>query len=332
MIKPKSLKKGDTIGIISPSYPYALKLKNRYERAKENLKKKGFTIIEGEFVYSQNGYATGTPKERAKDINMMFSNSAIAAIFFVNGGSVASEVLPYLDYELIKKNPKIIIGYSDAVPILLAIHTKTQLITFSGPMIIPQFGEFPSILDYSWESLQNMLITPAPPTIITASAFWTDEFLDSTKNEDLKPRKKITNQGYVVVNHGVAKGQIICANLRLLCSLIGTAYVPSLKNKILVLEDVSIGTDEIERNLMHLELSGNLDAVAAIVFGRILGLKEKDGVTLQQVLTKLCPKNIPIITEFDYGHTDPIVTLPNGAQCQIDTHKKQLCVYRSVMG
>lgn len=321
MIKPNSLNKGDTIGIVSTSYPYALKLNNRYKRAIENLKNLGYNVKVGKYVETKEGFVTASAEKRAEDINQMFLDKEVKAILCVNGGSLSSEVLPFLNYEVIQKNPKIFCGYSDVNSIALGIHAKTGVVTFNGPMLIPQFGEFPTILDYSLKSFETILGVKGP-TVLAPSEEWTDEFLDGTKNEDNRPRKTKKNETYKIIKEGNAEGRVISGNLRIICSQVGTSYLPDFKGKILFLEDLDINTAELKRNLEHLSQAGLLKEIKGLVFGRILMLKEKEGVSLENVLLDLFKdKEIPIIIGGDFGHTDPVLTIPNGVQCEIKNGK-----------
>lgn len=321
MIKPAPLNKGDTIGIVSTSYPYARKLNDRYNRAIENLKKLGYNLKIGDYVETKEGFVTASPEKRAEDINKMFLDKEVKAILCVNGGAQSSEVLPFLDYDLIKKNPKIFCGYSDVNSISLGIYAKTGIITFNGPMLIPQFGEFPNILNYSLEYFEKIL-SGKNDVDLRPSKEWTEEFLDSTKGEDNRPRKMKINDCYEVIKGGNAQGRILSGNLRIICSQIGTSYLPDFAGKILFLEDLEISTAELKRNLEHLSQANLLNEIKGVVFGRILMLKEKDGVSLKEVLLDFFKeKNIPIIIGMDFGHTDPVITIPNGVLCEISDGK-----------
>lgn len=313
-----------TIGIVSTSYPYAIKLAARYERALAHLKDLGFETKTGAHVTTRSGFVTGTPQERAADINTMYADPQVDAILCVNGGSVSSEVLPYLDYSLIRSNPKPIIGYSDATAILLAINAKTGIETCHGPMLIPQYGEYPAVLPYTHSSLLRTL--SGEKHLAEPSAQWTDEFLDATKGEDLRPRTLKENPGWKVIKHGEAQGRLICGNLRIICSLLGTPYTPDFKYAILILEDTGIKTDELERNLTHLAHAGVLDAVSGVCFGRML-CQEKDGVSIDDVLDRVFAQHsIPVVTGLDVGHTDPVMTVPVGRMAHLRTDPMQLII------
>lgn len=330
MILPSKIKKGDTIGIVSTSYPYGSLLKNRLERAIKNIENIGFKTVIGESVFKKTGYTSGSAKERAEDVNKMFANKNIKAIVCLNGGSTTNQILPYLDYNLIKNNPKIIIGYSDITSLLLAINKKSDLVTFHGPMIIPQFGEFPNILQYSLNSLLDSLTKDSDKEIIPSKE-WTDEFLDGTKGEDNRPRNMHLNNSYEFIKEGKAEGILVGGNLRIITGLAGTPYFPEFKNKIFFWEDVSVGIDEIDRNLTHLEMLGVFNKIKGMVVGRILALKEKDGVKISDLLKqKFSSYNFPIVIGADFGHTDPVLTIPIGVNSTIDSVSKKWVIGKSV--
>ena len=136
------LKSGDTIGIFSPSAPATATAKQRYIRGKEFLQSKGFQIIEGTLTEKKHGYRSGTPKERAEELNLLLRDSSIKMVMSSIGGTNSNSLLPYIDYEAFKNNPKIIVGYSDTTAILLALYAKTNIPTYYGPALIPSFGKF----------------------------------------------------------------------------------------------------------------------------------------------------------------------------------------------
>lgn len=317
MLMPKRISKKPIFGVVSTSYPYALELPVRYERALNSLKSLGFSYKEGKYLKTKTGFTAGTAKQRAEDINNMFADPQVEAILCVNGGSMSSEVLEFIDYEIIKKNPKPFVGYSDVTSILSGINAKTGLITFHGPMLIPQFGEVPQILDFSFKSF-NQVLRGINEFELRSSKEWTDEFLDGKKGEDVRPRKTKINDTYQIIRKGEAKGNIIVGNLRILCSLLGTPYFPSMDNIILFLEDLNLNTAEFKRNMIHLHHAGIMKKVKAVVVGRLLMCKEKDGISVEQILKEVV-KEGPIIIGADFGHTDPMLTIPFGAKCRINS-------------
>ncbi len=160
IIKPKRLKKGDTVGLVAPA-------SGTFENedihfAADIVKSLGFKVLEGKHLYDKKGYLAGEDEHRAKDLNGMFANKDVAAIIALRGGFGSPRILPYLDFELIGKNPKVILGYSDITALLHAIHGQTGLITFHGPIAGQTFSE------YTLAAFKKVLMDPEAPTLIGA--------------------------------------------------------------------------------------------------------------------------------------------------------------------
>lgn len=328
MMLPPRIKNGDRIGIVSTSYPYATLLRNRTERAIKNLEKIGFNIVIGDSVYKKTGYTSGSAEERAKDINKMFQDKKVAAIICVNGGHTTNQILDLLDYNLIKKNPKIIIGFSDATSLLLAVNKICNIVTYHGPMLISQFGEYPDVLEYTKKSFLKA-ITKNETQDVLPSKEWTDEFLDSTKGEDIRSRKMKNNNSFEFIKEGYGEGKLIGGNLRIITGLAGTKYFPDFTNSIFFWEDSGISVDEIDRNLTHLKMLGVFDKIKGMVVGRVNMLKEKDGVGLKELLNgKFKEYNFPVLIGADFGHTDPVLTIPIGVNSLINSKEKRWLIQK----
>lgn len=142
----KRLKNGDKIGIFSPSSPASVTAEKRYKRAKAFLENKGFEIVEGTLTGKADVYRSGSPKERAEELNELLRNPDIAMIMSMIGGTNANSMLPYIDYGAFKENPKLVVGYSDATAVLLALYTKTGITTYYGPALVPSFASLSRLL------------------------------------------------------------------------------------------------------------------------------------------------------------------------------------------
>ncbi|GAA0179588.1 hypothetical protein SH2C18_24290 [Clostridium sediminicola] len=158
----KKLEIGDCIGIFSPSSPITYTMPKRFERAKTFLEAKGFKIIEGSLTGKCDYYRSGTIKKRVEELNDLIRNPEVKCIMSTIGGTNSNSILPYIDYEAFRKNPKIIIGYSDITAILLAIYAKTGISTFYGPALVASFGEFPSFVDYTYDYFKDIVIEDTP--------------------------------------------------------------------------------------------------------------------------------------------------------------------------
>ncbi|EYE87747.1 peptidase S66 [Fervidicella metallireducens AeB] len=297
MIKPYALKKGDTIGVVAPASP-TKNILDVVEKAKTILEKQGFKVIIGESCYKQEGYLAGTDEIRAKDINQMFSDKNIRGIFCLRGGYGSPRILDRLDYDLIRKNPKVFLGYSDITAIHIALYRKCKLITFHGPMVasdmIDEFDEF-SMKSYS------KAVTVAEPIGIVKNP------------ENIKIMSLVS---------GKAKGRIVGGNLSLIAATIGTPYEIDTNNKILFLEEIDEFTYSIDRMLTQLRLSGKLKDCLGIVIGDFKNcFPQYEGYdcTLMEVFKDIIAKEKkPTIYNLMAGHCKPKITIPLGAEAVID--------------
>ncbi len=295
-IKPPALKLGDTIGIVTPaSPPDNLELLTKGISYLEN---KGYKIKIGKHVYDRYGYLAGSDIDRAGDINNFFSDNEVKAIFSVRGGYGAIRLIPHLDFELIRNNPKIFVGYSDITAIQIAIFKKTGLITFLGPMLSSDFSK--SINKDSDDFFWNCLSSPLPPGPVP-----------------VKNNMKI-NYGEKAI-----KGKIIGGNLSTINSLIGTQYFPELdSNTILLLEDVNEEPYRIDRLLQQLKLAGKIENIKGIILGDFstcLAPPEKQSLSLDQIFEGVF-KNKTFIKDFHFGHVDSPITVPIGIEAQLTSY------------
>lgn len=324
MIKAKTLKKGDTIGIISPSSPMAAKVEHRLKKGIKTLKEMGFKIKLGKNSLKIQDYTAGTPKDRAKDINAFFEDDSIKAIISFIGGFHSNQILEYLDFNVIKNNPKVFMGYSDITVIHLAIYKKANLITFYGPAVLTQFGENPTIFPYTKEYFEKATMSGLSIGKILPSKQWTDESLNWFEKKDLeRPRKMKDNPGWEWLKKGNCKGRIIGGCITSLLHLRGTTYWPNFTNKILFWEisessaDFSKGEPvaRIDTHLTDLELSGTFNNLKGMIIGRPFGYSKEETEQLKKVIIQKMKKyDFPILFGVDIGHTDPTITMPIGVK------------------
>ena len=245
IIKPKRLKAGDTLGVIAPSSALP---EHVIERALGNLTNLGFKLKLGKHLREQKGYLAGTDAQRLEDLHWAFSDPEVDAVWCIRGGYGAARLLPNIDFKLIKKNPKILIGYSDITALHVAIYQKTGLITFHGPVGTSDYTAFtkPNVL--------NILTKPTPQyTLMSAE--------ENIKNESNLYKMH-------VITAGKCRGQLIGGNLSLLSSMDGTPYaLRDLKGKILFMEDIDERPYRIDRMLTQLLQSHDLTQCAGIALG-----------------------------------------------------------------
>lgn len=324
------LRKGDKIGIYTPSSPATVTARKRYVRAKQFLESKGFIIVEGKLTGKADTYRSGTPKERADELNALLRDTEIKMVMSTIGGTNSNSMLPYIDYAALKKNPKLVVGYSDATAVLLALYAKTGISTYYGPALIPSFGEFEPLVNDTYTYFENYFIKEAAlPYEVPIPPFWSDEpvnWLEKTTEKTVFSNEWVTGQS------GVAEGRLIGGNNNAMYGLIGTEYFPEIKKgDILLVEDCTKNASIVEKNFAMLKLHGVFDKVAGILLGKHerfddLGTGRKP---LDILLEQLDGKDIPILAEFDCCHTHPMHPLAIGKKIKVDaTAKKVYCTER----
>jgi muramoyltetrapeptide carboxypeptidase len=285
----------------------------------------GFKVISGQHVSKKTGHTAGSINNRLDDFHHMIRDPEVKAIIATIGGYNSHQLLEELDYSLISNNPKIIMGYSDITALLAGIHAKTNLITYMGPAIMPQFGEFGGLIDYTYHSFVRTLMNDKPIGVIDSSDQWMEEHL-SWDVEDSRPRAVIPNTGMKILKPGQAKGPILAANMGTLLLLAGTPYFPNFDGKILCLEDdESEQPSTIDRYLTQFRQMGIYDRISALIIGRFhshVGFNQEDSLLeLLQIVTR--GYDFPIVYDADFGHTDPMIVLPNGVKACLHASEEQ---------
>lgn len=303
---PNTLKQGDTIGVIAPSNSIEADDTIFVQKSSDLFKNLGFKIQLGDYVSSLTLGYSASPVEKARDINNMFANPDIKAIFCVKGGANSNTVFDYLDYELIKNNPKILCGFSDSTSITNAISAKTGLVTFNGPT-------FKSLTSWDTDYAFKEVIK---------------RFMD--KNLDLG----IPEDKFETLSSGVASGELIGGNLSLLSQMVSGKYCLDFKDKILFIEELGFESDptRVSSYLYYMKQNG--------VFGQIKGLwignyEHPSGYSLEKIVLDTLENgfDFPIIKSNNFGHIDKKTVIPIGTLAKIDTNSDRKiillenCVY-----
>lgn len=306
MIKPKALKLGDTVGIVAPSSPVS---ENDVNLAKHQLENLGFNVKLAPSCFAKYGHLAGEPELRANDLNNMFSDKKIDGIICLRGGYGASRLLDKVDFQLIRKNPKVFVGYSDITVLHIAMNQISNLVTFHGPMAA---SDIASGLD----------------------KFSKKEFLRAII--DKRPMDNICNPPGIGVERivgGKATGAIIGGNLALITAAMGTPYEIDTKGKILFLEEIGETPEKVERMLAQLALAGKLEEANGIVLGDWNDCEAenpKKSLSLMNVFKDvISPYKKPTIYNLKAGHCTPKVTLPFGLSTYIDADKGEIIVKES---
>ncbi len=305
ILKPKRLHKGQTIGIVAPASP--VERRDKMQRALMYLKNCGFKVKLGKHVKDVYGYLAGTDEARAQDINTMFEDPDVNAIFCLRGGYGSPRLLNLIDYETIARHPKIFAGYSDITALSCAIFAKTSLITFSSPMVVSD------------------MVNPDPYSF---NIFW--GMLMGTRS--ITEIKNFTKHRRTALKKGSAQGRLIGGNLTLFTGLIGTGYMPSLNNALIFFEDVAEEPYRIDRMLSQCEHAGILNQLSGLVLGKFENCapESKPSLSLHQVFkhySEKLPQATPAVQGVSYGHTLNKHTLPFGAMARLivsDTIKIEL--------
>lgn len=296
---PEKLRAGSVIGLVSPSSPVS---EERQEQCCKAMRALGFRIKKADNISaSKGGYMAGEEKARGEWINRMFADPEVEAIFCIRGGDGANRIIPYIDLDVVRNNPKIFQGYSDITSLHLLFNQKCGLVTFHGPMI---------------------------------SSNVVDQFDDETKQgffESLTADKTYAYcapEGFPigVAREGCAVGEITGGNLTVLCASVGTPYEIDTKGKILFIEEIGEHIGNLDRHVYQLKNAGLLDQVKGIILGQFTRCNvDEEGFDMTRVvLDAIGDMDIPVMYNVQSGHGFPMITLPMGAVCKMDTETKSI--------
>lgn len=313
---PSKLTKGDEIRIVAPSRSASILSEEGVQFAKERLENLGFVVTFGKNVFEKDMQNSTSIQQRVEDLHEAFSDENVKGILTVIGGFNSNELLPYIDYELIKTNPKVFCGYSDITAIATAITTQTGMITYSGP----HFSSFQMEKgqEYQTQFFAKCLMQDMPFEL-ASSEEWSDDawYLD-------QENRNFEETSWKTYTSGVVSGQLWGGNLCTLNLLQGTKYMPSIDKAVLFIEDDEMTIPEtFARDLTS--LLQNAQSIAGLVIGRFQHASKMSEEQLLFILDKHpILKNIPVLFDVDLGHTQPMFTFPIGGEVQVDTSRKQL--------
>lgn len=306
-IKPKRLKKGDTIGLIAPAGYIS---DDALQESITNIEALGFKPYFTDRIKSKYGYLAGSDENRAEDLNHMFENDSVDGIFCVRGGYGVARLLRQINYDSIKSNPKVLVGYSDITALHYAIYSQTGLVTFHGPVATSTFNEF------TVDNFIKTVMNPEPQTIFIPA----DE---SSSGSDFER---------YVIREGRASGELVGGNLSIAVTFLGTPYDVDYKNKILYLEEIDEKPYRVDRMLTHLYQAGKLEEVAGVALGvfrkcdsKIGSAKGEQSLSRKEVLyDKLYSLGIPVIYGLSFGHIENKYTIPFGINAELNVQKETL--------
>ena len=296
MIWPEPLKAGDKVAITAPSSPVP---EAKMEMSVESIKFLGLEPVIMPSCHMGHGYLAGPDAQRAKDINDAFRDETIKGIFCLRGGYGTTRILPMLDFEMIKNNPKVFIGYSDITSLHYNINQKCNLVTFHGPMPTTDYRVHEGFTN---DSLRNCLFTP--------------ENLKTITNPEEEPIK--------ILNEGFAKGPLVGGNLSLMTGTLGSPYEVDTKGKILFIEDVDEDLYRLDKMLTALSLAGKFRDCEGIILGTFERCEpeEHPSLTLEEIFDEVVlPWNKPTILNLRAGHIYPQSTLPMGTEVSFEANE-----------
>jgi len=309
LVRPKALKAGDTVGLITPAT--YVPDPDRLALAERTIKYFGSRMKMGKNAGKRmNDYRTSI-EERLDDLHAMFSDKIVDAVFAIRGGYGSMHLLDRIDYDLIRRNPKIFLGYSDITAMHLAINKHAKLVTFHGPITLSRFT------DYTQKYFRKALFETQPIGTVT----------NPPESNELRPSHPLRT-----IRPGIATGLLTGGNLTLISNTMGTPYEIETRGKILFLEDVDEEPYSIDRMLTHLRLAGKFDGVAGVIFGECQDCRPKDykpsaaipyglGEVLDNILGDL---KVPVLYGLTIGHTDDQLTLPLGVAATLDATNRTL--------
>jgi muramoyltetrapeptide carboxypeptidase len=325
VIKAKALKQGDGVGIITPSAPAPVRFNERYNRGLDQLREMGFHIIEGKCSSKIQAYRSSTIRERSDEINELIHNKDVKAIISTIGGTNSNSLLPYIDYEYLKNNPKIFMGYSDVTALLLGIYAKSGITTFYGPAIVPSFGEFPKMFPKGKEYFENVVrLNKRAPYTLEVPENWTEEMIDwSTQDRE---KQLVKNDGWKCLRSGSVKGKLIGGNLNTMSGFMASDYFPTVTNSILFIEDSLKDMSIQERSLSMLKVAGVFDEIKGLIVGKHEHFNDLNSpFTFEELLLEIIgDTNIPILTNVDIGHTFPSHVFPIGIEIELDASRSTI--------
>lgn len=305
--KPPRLKAGDTVGLISPASP----LGDRFdmELTKANILAMGLKPRVAPHALDSEGYLAGGDRERAEDLNAMFADNTVKAVFAVRGGWGCARMLPHIDWNVVRANPKLLLGYSDITALHMAFAAKAGFGTIHGPNANSAWPK------KTWETFRSIAFDGAAPAFANPPGT-ADRLVQRTGRT-------------LTLRSGRASGPLLGGNLTVLSALMGSDYLPDFSGAILFLEDVDEPEYSVDRMLTQLALAGVLKKAAGVVFGQCTncraGADTLSGFTLSEVLEHhLAPLGVPVFSGLDFGHVDEQFSLPIGVRAEIDADKGTL--------
>ena len=320
--KPNVLHPGDTIRVISPSWFGGETFVPRAMRGVQLLESLGFTVERGTHAYGNRGHVSGTIEERLHDLHDAFAAPHVKMVLATIGGTHAADLLPDIDFELIRKNPKIFMGFSDNTILHTAFRVEAGLATLYGPGLLTDWSEHPQMPADALKTAIHLMTSTQPLGPLPEPAWWTDEFLDWESGEDTRrEREQRPNSGWNWIRGGSASGITIGGCLETLQHLRGTRWWPDFTDAILCIETSEDCPDPESFDVMFGDYArmGVLNQIAGLLVARPYGFDQaQHHQFLNYLAERVAPYAFPVVANMDFGHTTPMITMPLGVRARID--------------
>ena len=325
LITPPRVRSGDSVAIVSPSFGAMARWPHRAQRGRDYVESLGLHVKEMPHARGTKGWVSGTPRERADDLHAAFLNDDVSVVLAAIGGNHSNQILPLLDYGLIRSHPKIFHGYSDNTVLHWAFLKHAGLRTFYGPAYTVELAEYPRVLEFTDRYLKAAWFE-ADPLSFEAASTWTDELLDFDTKADLeRPRELQPSAGWTILREGRGQGPLVGGCLETICwHLKGSSEWLDLDGTVLFIEtsEEAPPPSDVDAYLTDFENMGVFERLAALVVGRPAFYDAKKLQSLHRVLVERTESTgIPVIADIDCGHADPMLTLPLGAEVVVDTNE-----------
>ena len=339
LIKPKALKAGDTIAVVAPSWGGPGTFPQRYEAGKRQLAEAfGVNVIEMAHTLKPADWVSQNPQARAEDLIAAFADPNIHGIIAAIGGDDSIRLLPHLDLDVIRQNPKVFMGYSDTTSLHFAC-MAAGLSSFYGPSIMSGFGENGGLFPYMEDAVRATIFSTQAPGDIPQAEAWTDEHLDWKDPENQKIKRKLREPlgRQLLQGSGIVEGHLVGGCLEVIPMIVGTDWWPerdAFDGAVMFFEtseDVP-PPEYIRYYLRNFGVQGILARLNGILVGRPKGVQDLmiyDRVIQSVVRDEFGLADLPILTQMDFGHTDPMCVLPYGAMVRINCEQKTVTLPES---
>lgn len=322
-ILPPRLEPGGTIGICTPSWCGPALYPGRLGRGAEFLRGRGHPVRFSDHAFARKDYVAGDGRQRAQDLLDLFTDPQVAAVIASIGGDHCNQMLPFLDFSVLARHPKVLVGFSDLTVLCLALWSRLGLVTFHGPTVMTEFAEWPTMPDYSFQALMAVIGRPEPAGSLHPPEWWTDEHLDWDSPETAtRTRLRQWPAPWVWLRPGHGRGALLGGCMESLQHLRATPFWPNWNGAILFLESSAreLAPSILDAYLTDLGNMGTLNKLQGLVLGRFLGCTPERVRRLHQVVYEVVEtRPFPVLANVDIGHTSPMLTLPIGVEAVLDS-------------